>query len=146
MKQSKWVEAPIVCGVDGSAPSRLALRAAARLARAMDARLEVVMVWQASTSLYDVQFPDPGRAPKVVALGVLQEVVDEEFGDEVPDWVRLRAIPGTPGEALVEDAAGAAMLVVGCRGRTAAAAPFLGSVSLYCASAALCPVLIVRSP
>ena len=38
----------------------------------------------------------------------------------------------------------AAMLVVGSRGLSGLASPFLGSVSLYCATQAPCPVLVVR--
>ncbi|MGH1548786.1 universal stress protein [Leifsonia poae] len=144
MHQSKIVSPPIVCGVDGSDESRNALREAARLAEALDARLEIVMAWEHSTSMYDAYFPEPGRSPKVVAYGVLQELAREQFGEALPEWVTVRAEPGHAGAVLVAAAEGAAMLVVGCRGRSGLASPFLGSVSLYCTTQAPCPVLVVR--
>jgi len=144
MQPSRTVSPPIVCGVDGSEESRRALHEAARLAEALGTRLEVVMAWQHSTSMYDAYYPEPGRAPKVVAYGVLEELVGGEFGDARPEWVHLRAAPGHPGAVLVAAAKDAAMLVVGSRGLSGLASPFLGSVSLYCATQAPCPVLVVR--
>lgn len=144
MHPSKTVAAPVVCGVDGSEQSRRAFHEAVRLARALDARLDVVMAWQPSTSMYDAYFPDPERAPKVVALGILEEVVRAEFGDEAPEWVRVHAEAGHPGKVLVEASHDAELLVVGSRGLSELASPFLGSVSLYCATQAGCPVLVVR--
>ncbi|TDP98935.1 MULTISPECIES: universal stress protein [unclassified Leifsonia] len=137
---------PIVCGVDGSDESRRALHEAATLARALDTGLDVVMAWQHSTSMYDAYFPAPEQSPKVVAYSTLQELVAAEFGPTIPDWVRLRAESGHPGSVLVKAARDAAMLVVGSRGLSGLASPFLGSVSLYCATQAPCPVLVVRPP
>ena len=144
MHPSKSVSAPIVCGVDGSEGSRLAFHEAVRLAEALDARLELVMAWQPSTTMYDAYFPDPERAPKVVAVATLQDMLRGEFGDEWPDWVHLRAESGHAGPVLVEAAREASMLVVGSRGLGGLGSPFLGSVSLYCATEAACPVLVVR--
>lgn len=144
MQPSKAVSPPIVCGVDGSEESRRALHEAAKLAEALGTQLEVVMAWQHSTSMYDAYFPEPGRAPKVVAYATLEELVHGEFGDPPPEWVHLNAEFGHPGTVLVAAAQDAAMLVVGSRGLSGLASPFLGSVSLYCASQAPCPVLVVR--
>ncbi|MGO4593792.1 universal stress protein [Leifsonia sp. 2TAF2] len=146
MQTGQTLSPPIVCGVDGSEGSRRALHEAVTLARALDTRLEVVMAWQHSTSMYDAYFPSPEQSPKVVAYSTLQELVTAEFGQLVPDWVRLRAESGHPGSVLVEAARDAAMLVVGSRGLSGLASPFLGSVSLYCATQAPCPVLVVRPP
>ncbi|WP_426625244.1 universal stress protein [Leifsonia sp. McL0607] len=144
MQRSKMVSPPVVCGVDGSEQSRRALREAARMARALDARLDVVMAWQPSTSMYDAYFPDPGRAPKVVALGILEDLVSAEFGDARPEWVSVHAEPGHAGKVLVAASHDAELLVVGSRGLSELASPFLGSVSLYCTTQAECPVLVVR--
>jgi nucleotide-binding universal stress UspA family protein len=138
------VSPPVVCGVDGSEQSRRAFHEAVRLARALDARLDVVMAWQASTSMYDAYFPDPGRAPKVVALGILEDVVHDEFGDARPEWVTVHAEPGHAGKVLVAASHDAELLVVGSRGLSELASPFLGSVSLYCTTQAACSVLVVR--
>jgi nucleotide-binding universal stress UspA family protein len=115
-----------------------------RLARALDAPLEAVMAWQHSTSMYDAYFPQPERSPKVVAYGALERIAREEFDGTWPEWVTLHAEPGHPGSVLVERSRAAAMLVVGSRGLSGLASPFLGSVSLYCATQASCPVLVVR--
>ncbi|MEN0083384.1 MAG: universal stress protein [Leifsonia sp.] len=144
MQPSRTVSPPIVCGVDGSEESRRTLHEAARLAEALGTRLEVVMAWQHSTSMYDAYYPEPGRGPKAVAYGVLEELVRGEFGEARPEWVHLHAELGHAGTVLVEAAKDAAMLVVGSRGLSGLASPFLGSVSLYCATQAPCPVLVVR--
>lgn len=144
MHESKMVSPPVVCGVDGSEQSRRAFHEAVRLARALDARLDVVMAWPPSTSMYHALFPDPERSPKVVAYGILEDVVRGELGDQRPAWLTLRAEPGHPGTVLVEASRNAALLVVGSRGGSELASPFLGSVSLYCTTQAACPVLVVH--
>lgn len=144
MKASKEMSPPLVCGVDGSDGSRRAFHLGVDLARALGTRLVAVMAWQPSMSMYDANFPAPERAPKVVALGTLEEVVGEEFGGDWPEWVQLRADPGRAGTVLVAAARDAAMLIVGSRGSGELSSPFLGSVSLFCATQAECPVLIVR--
>lgn len=146
MQTAKTTSPRIVCGIDGSDESRRALHEAATLARALDTGLDVVMAWQHSTSMYDAYFPSPQQSPKVVAYSTLQDLVAAEFGQTVPDWVHLRAESGHPGRVLVEAARDAAMLVVGSRGLSGLASPFLGSVSLYCTTQAPCPVLVVRPP
>lgn len=102
------------------------------------------MAWEHSTSMYDAYFPEPGHAPKVVAYATLDDLVHGEFGDRVPEWVHVSAEFGHAGKVLVSAAEDAEMLVVGSRGLSGLASPFLGSVSLYCASQATCPVLVVR--
>ncbi|MGN6426323.1 universal stress protein [uncultured Leifsonia sp.] len=144
MERSRMVSPPIVCGVDGSEASRRALHEAARLADALQARLVVVTAWQPSTTMYDAYFPDPERAPKVVAAGVLDDALRAEFGDVRPEWVTARAESGHAGKVLVEASRDADLLVVGSRGLSELASPFLGSVSLYCTTQASCPVLVVR--
>ena len=144
MQTGKTVTPPIVCGVDGSDESRRALHEAATLARALDTGLVVVTAWQHSTSMYDAYFPSPEQSPKVVAYSRLEELVAAEFGQTTPEWVQLRAEAGHAGSVLVAAARDAAMLVVGSRGLSGLASPFLGSVSLYCATQAPCPVLVVR--
>ena len=144
MQASKSVSPHIVCGVDGSEESRRALHEAAKLAEALGTRLEVVMAWQHSTSMYDAYFPVPGRTPKVEAYATLEELLHGEFGDRAPEWVHLNAEFGHAGTVLIAAAQDAEMLVVGSRGLSGLASPFLGSVSLYCASQSPCPVLVVR--
>jgi nucleotide-binding universal stress UspA family protein len=53
---------------------------------------------------------------------------------------------GDPAEALVAASKKADLLVVGTRGRSPFMGAVLGSVSLRCATAASCPVTIVKLP
>mgnify|MGYP003494841204 CR=1 FL=1 len=50
---------------------------------------------------------------------------------------------GQPGRVLVEESAGAALLVVGSQGYGGLVGSLIGSVSRYCLHHALCPVAIV---
>lgn len=56
---------------------------------------------------------------------------------------RARVMEGRPGPALCEAATGAALLVVGTRGRRGATAGLLGSVSSYCARHTPVPLVVV---
>jgi nucleotide-binding universal stress UspA family protein len=53
---------------------------------------------------------------------------------------------GDPAEALVAASADADQLVVGTRGRSAFMGAVLGAVSLRCATAARCPVTLIKLP
>jgi nucleotide-binding universal stress UspA family protein len=58
----------------------------------------------------------------------------------------LAFISGPGGPALLTQAEGASVLVVGARGRAAFPGMLLGSVAEYCVRNGLCPVVVVRSP
>ena len=61
-----------------------------------------------------------------------------------PPAVTLTVVAGSPASVLVEAARQADLLVLGSRGRGAAASVILGSVSLRCLQDAPCPVTVVR--
>ncbi|MEU9077114.1 universal stress protein [Kitasatospora sp. NPDC004745] len=135
-------EGRIVVGVDGSPPSRAAVRWAARLAGLTGGPLEAVSVW-------DFPCLHGEHGPVLPALDGFgsehraAEILDEALaGCPLPVHRRLRA--GAPGPALVAAAAGAALLVLGNRGRSSAAGAPLGTVAQYCLHHAPCPVTIVR--
>ena len=107
--------AAIVCGIDGSLESDLALAAARQLARRFDAPLRVL----AAVRGKEVDIP------RVHLRAALRELVDEH-----------------PVHALVEASRGADIVVVGSRGLHGLAA--LGSVSERVAHQAACSVLVVR--
>ena len=58
--------------------------------------------------------------------------------------IDARVVSGHPAPILVEASKGADLLVVGSRGHGEFVGMLLGSVSEYCATNALCPVLIHR--
>lgn len=133
----------VLVGIDGSTAALAALREAVVLAEAFGRRLEALVVWQPSTSMYDAYHPDPESSPHALALRNAQDASTAAFGSEPPGWFSTRAQQGNPGAVLVEASSRASYLVLGSRGRGGLTKALLGSVSVHCASHARCPVLIV---
>lgn len=134
----------IVVGVDGSQPSRAALRWAVRQAHFTCSEVDAVMVW-------DGTVPQGGRPgapsadPAAIAARALAETVHAtvlQEGDAVD--IRQRTRQGDPVRILLDASREAELLVVGCRGRSGIAATVLGSVSTQCAQQAGCPVVVVH--
>jgi nucleotide-binding universal stress UspA family protein len=142
----------IVCGLDGSPESENALRAAAKLRRALDLRLVLVHV-KAHDALVGVS---PGTGPPALdyselnersrraAAEVIRRVVDRtgvpiEAEERVEVGEASRVIDAT---AKDEDAA---LMVVGTHARGALQSAALGSVSSRLAASASRPVLLVRA-
>jgi nucleotide-binding universal stress UspA family protein len=141
--------ATVGVGFDGRIESWVALRAAHELAVRMGAHLEVIGVYEPAAYLW-LTTPDPTPAPWDVDDlhrrfdGYLKEAVDDLHAS-VP--VRIRAVSGLPGPALVEAAHGVDVLVTGSRGYGPLGSVLLGSVSRYAADHAPCPLLVVpRTP
>jgi nucleotide-binding universal stress UspA family protein len=138
----------ILCGVDGSLDSRLALRAAAQLSAQLDARLVVAHVVQttpATTRIGPIGGP-PVLAPPIGAeLEAGRKVLEHVVQDEGLDDVERRVVYGFPADRLADlgDEEDADLIVVGSRGRGAFKAAFLGSVSGELIGVARCPVLVV---
>jgi nucleotide-binding universal stress UspA family protein len=132
----------VVVGVDGSGPSRAALRRAAEEARTHEAVLEVVAAWsfldQATGAPFDPQY---GEA---TVRTQLEQIVKDELGDEPVPSLALRVENDLPARALLAAADGAWLVVVGSRGIGGFKGLLLGSVSTQLAHHAPCPVLIVR--
>ncbi|HJQ49487.1 MAG TPA: universal stress protein [Gaiellaceae bacterium] len=137
----------VVCGVDGSPGARVALRAAARFARELGARLVVVHVVQPQPSA-------PGLGPTAHQLAGVpvddllaggEALIDRILVEEQLDDARRRAVLGFAADRLadVADEEAAELIVVGSRGRGAFKAAFLGSVSTDLIGVARCPVLVV---
>jgi len=135
----------IVVGVDGSEPSKQALRWAQRLAAGAGATLEAVIGWQ-----YPVMTGwGPGAMPLDYDLAqtmekVLTDTVDAIFGAARPARLKLTVAEGHPASVLLERSAGALMLVVGSRGHGGFVGLLLGSISANVAEHADCPVLVVH--
>jgi nucleotide-binding universal stress UspA family protein len=133
----------IVVGVDGSGPSKHALRWADFLSRSMSATIEAVTVWQATPGYGFVQ-PPPDWNPSADAEQILHDTVNEVFGEHRPEGTQLTVREGGVAGELLALSRGAQMLVVGSRGHGGFTGLLLGSVSAACAEHAVCPVLVVH--
>ncbi len=149
------MEERVVVGVDGSAEADVALDWAADEAARRGARLQVVSVAQ-EPELWAVPY---GLAPPLpttplefpdIARAAAQEALDglARRHPELARSVRAEVVGlvGHPAAELVDHAAGAAVLVLGHRGRGTLASAALGSVGLSCVLHARCPVTVVRPP
>jgi nucleotide-binding universal stress UspA family protein len=77
---------------------------------------------------------------------VLNEAMEQAFGQEIPPNVIPRAVRGHPRDSLIDASRRADMIVVGRRGHGGFGGLLLGSVSSACVAHAHCPVLVVHSP
>ncbi|MFJ9605114.1 universal stress protein [Kitasatospora sp. NPDC101176] len=134
----------IVVGIDGSAPSRAALRWAVDQAALTGAVVDAVAAWE-YPSLYGWYMPVVDDGFEQTARRTLTTEVDEVLGRDRPVEVRESLLPGHAAEVLLEAAEEADLLVLGSRGRGTFARTLLGSVSVRCAVHGTCPVVIVRA-
>ncbi|WP_073951411.1 universal stress protein [Streptomyces kebangsaanensis] len=142
-EQQRTSAARIVVGVDGSEPSKAALRWAARQAALTGGVVEAVTSWQypqwygASPMVADFDFADNARS-------ILTQAIDEALGPDRPAGIRPRVVCGHPAGVLLDAARGAELLVVGSRGLGGFAGALLGSVSQHLVQHAACPVVVIR--
>ncbi|WCO66063.1 universal stress protein [Iamia majanohamensis] len=138
---------PVVVGADGSAPSRRAMVWAAEEAVRRGVTLVAVHGWglpsAASGPLADPSAFSLSEAFSEAAL----ELVTEEAArvrKEVPAVeVEVRSDGTGAAPAVLDAAEGAALVVVGSRGRGGFAGLVLGSISQQVAQHAPCPVVVV---
>lgn len=134
----------IVVGVDMSVGSRHALRWAIEEAEARNWAVQAVNVWDTSYG-FDADFSWPASEKlEARAKSRLSQIIDEVA--RVHPAVRIDPLvfEGDPAQKLFELAGEAELLVVGCRGHSAVASLFLGSVATKCAYHSPCPVAIVH--
>jgi nucleotide-binding universal stress UspA family protein len=135
----------VVVGVDGSDPSRVALRWAAEEAVLRGRPLRIVYAvgpWACDIPFY----PEPMMAESLHEAG---RAILEESAEEVRGWhpgLGVTTVLGVepPAVALRRQAEEAYEVVVGHRGRGGFASLLLGSVSLHTAGYANAPVVVVR--
>jgi len=141
----------IVVGVDGTAPSKSALRWAIHQARLTGASVDAVTGYRIPPPLY--------QPPKMVAgvdikdfeesaCRILTEAVSDVSDVSATDsevQVAQQVIHGNPAKVLVDAADGADLLVLGNRGHGGFTGMLLGSVSTHCVTHAHCPVAVVRA-
>ena len=137
----------IVVGTDGSQNSRRALEWAVREASLREVPLTVVTVVQAVAGPWGrrvVRGTDGDLVAR--AREEAEEATDKiiaEAGDPRPAGVSVRALSGTPAEALIAESEAADMVVVGSRGTGGFARLLLGSVGCEVVHHARCPVVVI---
>jgi nucleotide-binding universal stress UspA family protein len=136
----------VVVGVDDSKEARSALRWAAEQARLRSAPLKVVHAFQPHhlAGVFGIAKLQPDAAWRADARRWLADVVREELGDDVAELeLEPHAAQDGPAAAVLAAAAGAALIVVGSRGRGATGSALHGSVSSALLRHAPCPVVVV---
>jgi nucleotide-binding universal stress UspA family protein len=135
----------IVVGVDGSEPSKQALRWAIEQAALSGATVEAVGAWeyQSNYGWGTVAAIDAAELAEACERTVV-EAVTEVGGEDPPVRIDSYIVRGHPANELVQQAKGADLLVVGSRGHGGFVGALLGSVSQHCVHHATCPVVIVR--
>ncbi|MGH8793183.1 MAG: universal stress protein [Stackebrandtia sp.] len=133
----------IVCGVDGSEPSKEALRWAVKYAASVEGEVEAVIAWQYAGTYYDTV---PMALHEDGVRETLNTAIVQAVGVDPPVKVHPRMVIGDPSQVLINAADGAELLVVGNRGHGVFTYALLGSVSSRCAHHANCPVTVVRTP
>jgi len=131
----------IVVGVDGSPSSLRAVQWAAQQAKLTGATLRAVASWRWPN--YITRVPPGVDLPKDTGI-TLDEVLDEALAGSEDVTVTRHVIEGPPGPALLSQAEGASLLVVGAQGRAAFPGMLLGSVAEHCVRHGSCPVVVVR--
>ncbi len=137
----------VVVGVDGSEPSRAALRWAQHEARVHGCPLLAVHAWLLATLPTG---PSLFAGPEVAAFeraceDWLGAEVREVLGEAPDDEVRTKPVHGTASQVLLDEAGPQDLLVLGTRGRGGFAGLRLGSVSSQCARHAHGVVVVLRA-
>ncbi|TCC08459.1 universal stress protein [Kribbella soli] len=137
----------ILVGVDDTPEAQIALRWAVDAAEQWDLPVRVVRAYLDDLKRWPAVGMD-GYVPPRMPLGTLQHELDEavQFARD-----RLGYEGGSgwlaaedPQNALLMEAGGAEMVVVGSRSRSRMSAAVLGSVATAVAAKAACPVVVVR--
>jgi nucleotide-binding universal stress UspA family protein len=133
----------IVVGIDGSEPSKEALRWAIEQGRLTGAAINAVTAWEYPIGYgWELLFDTEGLAK--ASEQVLTETITEVAGDNPPVFIDSQVIAGHPAYVLIQAAEDAQLLVLGCRGHGGFVGALVGSVSQYCVQHAPCPVVIIR--
>ena len=140
----------IVVGLDDSPSSKAALDWAAEQAKSTGAVLRAVHALDWPYGLSADGFPSP-----MDVTNVTREEIEDSYRRAItavfdaisprPDWI-LQFASGDTGQVLVRQSKDSRLLVVGTREHVGLGRLLTGSVSHYCLSHALCPVVAVPAP
>jgi nucleotide-binding universal stress UspA family protein len=140
----------IVVGIDGSTGARAALAWALTEAARRGADLEVVTAFPVDFYWADPFLLDSGRIDGIRsdtearARAAVESVRAEMSPVPADVGVRVLVVAGAPAAHLVRRSEGAALLVVGSRGRGGLRSTVAGSVALHSSAHARCPVVVVH--
>jgi nucleotide-binding universal stress UspA family protein len=133
----------IVVGVDGSVPSNAALAWAVTQARLTGSELEAVTAWDFPAT-YGFAVP----VTDVDLADLATEVSDNALAGVAASAGQLKITrtirQGNAAQVLIEESAGANLLVIGSRGHGGFVEALLGSVGQHCVHHATCPVVVIR--
>jgi hypothetical protein len=136
----------IVVGIDGSEAARDALRWAYEEARLAGAELVILHCWDYPYSEVADGTEDVRRTMERDATGQLRSasaaLVEQATRDGIV--VTPKLVEKTAAQALVDEAGGADLVVVGSRGRGGLSSLLLGSVSRAVVQHSPCPVAVIR--
>lgn len=133
----------IVVGVDGSAPSKAALSWAVEQGRLTGAVVEAVIAWEVPAT-YGYPVPVSGVNWEQLAKQAVSEAVADVAEGAALGNVTYKVVEGNAAQALLEESAGADLLVVGNRGHGGFVEALLGSTGQHCVHHATCPVVVIR--
>jgi nucleotide-binding universal stress UspA family protein len=137
----------IIVGIDGSGHARHALEWAVREAGIRHVPLTVLTVNQAVAG-WGIPLKSPGdkeltEKAREAALEETERALEKVEAGSRPASVAVLATTGLPGEALLNAAAGADMIVIGSRGAGGFKRLLMGSVSTQVTYHAPCPVVVI---
>lgn len=135
----------VVVGDDGSKAAAEAIRHAARMALALGATLEVIRAWTLRTAPRPKDIPVGVPTEDEFAAAVQADLADDIARLNLPAEVEveLKQVRGKSAPALLGEAEGAAMLVVGSRGEGGFKGLLMGSTATQVVQHAKVPVLVV---
>ncbi|WP_042371895.1 universal stress protein [Streptacidiphilus neutrinimicus] len=148
MSDTTAIQAPlIVVGVDGSEPSKAALRWAVWQAELTGYALVAAIAWDFPHNWTGWSPPgEPSFDWEDSARDILAATIDEALGTDQVIEIRTRVVQGHPAGVLLDEANGAGLLVVGNRGHGGFSEALLGSVGQHLTHHATCPIVVVRDP
>lgn len=140
----------VIVGVDGSRHSREALTEAIHLARLENRPLHILhavdpALWAAYTDPAGFSIEDLRESLDVTAEEIVSEALTAASEELERSRISTARVSGDPRHVLVDASNGAAVLVVGARGRGAFRPMTLGSVSTWLSQHAACPLVVARA-
>jgi nucleotide-binding universal stress UspA family protein len=136
-------ERRIVVGVDGSQPSKAALSWAVAQGRLTGAVVEAVIAWEVPAT-YGYPVPVSDVNWEQLAKQAVGDAVADAAEDAGPVTITYKVVEGNAAQVLLEESAGADLLVVDSRGHGGFVEALLGSTGQHCVHHATCPVVVIR--